>query len=235
MKKMSCFAFLVAAFSIAAPSSVVRADEQPGATHHTSITHRWPNGIAVTPIEQERSELADILGLVSWKFEIQNPKPETDLVIGTLEIREQGKAKHKKMEFAIFPQNLDKQGRFTLWIGFLPIESDFRDSRHVKFLLRAKGHANIPVRIANPFRFADEYNREVARIKGGAPGELMLLHTKGAIPDPKDTRKDRRIDLFMTLHTEPVKGKVWDTEKAPPPEDLPDIDGEQETISSIFN
>lgn len=116
---------------------------------HAAPTYRLANGIEVTPIEVQPDDMAQLLGVKIWKFDVYLPHPEKGESL-VLNLYQHGKCV-KALAGGGFGPSRDPSHHSLVTVAVAPIGADFSKANQAKWMIRQNGGAASGV-FVNPFQ-----------------------------------------------------------------------------------
>jgi hypothetical protein len=171
------FICLVAGLTLLAACSVPLHIPQPTATREGE-RYRSPEGLEITPLEVQRDDVAQILGIERWMFQVKPPEPDARLRF-QLELR-QPDEEPQVMESLIVQSDSDSETEFL--VGIYPIHESIFRADEVRLFISGGGGSTSSV-IDNPFQaYTFSSPSAPAKLQEDGTFKLMAFSTEGPIP-----------------------------------------------------
>jgi hypothetical protein len=174
------FIWLAAIFTLAAacgPLSTAQPAETPAGAY------RSPEGLEITPVKVQRDDVAQILGIERWKFQVKPPEPGTQLRF-QLELRRPGE-EPRVLESLIVQSDGDSATESL--VGVYPIHESIFRADQVKLFISGGGGSTSSV-IDNPFQaYTFSSPSAPAELQEDGTFKLMAFSTEGHIPSAENS------------------------------------------------
>jgi hypothetical protein len=154
-------------------------------------TYMMSDGLQITPLEVERDDVANILGIQQWRFRVVTPSA-SDRIQHTLELREKGRPGAKFIDGVTWAGGSGNEREIVL--ALYPLAGDLTAAEQIKIYIRV-GNGTVNSIIDNPFKeLTGGFSREPVA-SGQEDGSLLLAEcTRNTpFPDPNNPR------LFLTI------------------------------------
>ena len=146
-------------------------------------TYRSPEGLEITPLEVQRDDVAQIVGIERWKFQVKPPEPDVQLLF-QLDLRRPGE-EPQLLDSLIVQSNSGSETECL--VGVYPIHESIFGADEVKFFISGGGGSTASV-IDNPFQ-AYTFSSPSAPAESQEDGnfKLMAFSTEGHIPSTENS------------------------------------------------
>jgi hypothetical protein len=143
--------------------------------------YRSPEGLEITPLDVQRDDVANVLGVERWKFQVKPPEPDVELRF-QLELRRPGQEPEVLDSLIV---QMDSNSETESLVGVYPIRESIFEADEVKLFISGGGGSTSSL-IDNPFR---EYNFSSssvpAELQADGTFKLMAFDDEGHIPSPE--------------------------------------------------
>jgi len=113
----------------------------------TNPTYQMSDGLHITPLDVERNEIADILGIQMWQFHVACPSPETAIHY-TLELRKQGQPRKEICNGTTWVMDT---ADCQMAVALYPLDGEIHTADKLKTRIRIGGAATSSIR-DNPMK-----------------------------------------------------------------------------------
>ena len=107
---------------------------------HAAPSCHFANGIEVTPIEVPPDDVAKVLGIKIWKFDVFLPDDRQGLQL-TLNLCHGGKIIRSVGGSGFIPMKGQRQNHYLITLGLAPDDGDFSRGKRIKYFVEGQSGA----------------------------------------------------------------------------------------------